>query len=104
MRRRASEGVRSGKESLMSERFAQYPSLCDKVVFITGGGSGIGASIVEHFCAQRAHVAFVDIDDAASSLLCERVARSGDPAPRFIHLDLRDVAALQDAIGRVGAE
>jgi len=27
--------------------FATYPSLKDRVVFITGGGSGIGASMVE---------------------------------------------------------
>ena len=46
----------------MSGRFAQYPSLADKGVFVTGGGSGIGASIVEHFCAQHARVAFADID------------------------------------------
>ena len=42
-------------------RTASYPSLEDRVAFVTGGGSGIGASIVEHLCAQRARVAFVDI-------------------------------------------
>ena len=26
----------------MNERFARYPSLAGKVVFVTGGGSGIG--------------------------------------------------------------
>ena len=31
-------------------------------MFITGGGSGIGASIVEHFCEQGSEVFFVDID------------------------------------------
>ena len=41
--------------------FARYPSLIDKVVFITGGGSGIGAAMVEAFAAQKANVAFVDI-------------------------------------------
>ena len=28
----------------------RYSDLKDKRIFITGGGSGIGASIVEHFC------------------------------------------------------
>ncbi len=47
--------------------FASYPSLKDKSVFVSGGGSGIGASIVEHFAAQGSKVGFVDIDEAAST-------------------------------------
>jgi NAD(P)-dependent dehydrogenase (short-subunit alcohol dehydrogenase family) len=88
----------------MSERFAQYPSLADKVVFVTGGGSGIGASVVEHFCAQKAQVVFVDIDDAASTALCEQIRAAGSRVPRFIPCDLRDIAALQAIIRRVGEE
>ena len=49
--------------------FASYPSLKDRSVFVSGGGSGIGASIVEHFAAQGAKVGFVDIDEAASKAL-----------------------------------
>ncbi len=88
----------------MSERFAQYPSLADKGVFVTGGGSGIGASIVEHFCAQRARVAFVDIAEDASLALCRRIGDAGFPAPRFIPCDLRDIATLQAIVKRVGEE
>ena len=39
----------------------KYYDLKNKRVFITGGGSGIGASIVEHFCEQGSEVYFVDI-------------------------------------------
>ncbi len=39
---------------------AIYPSLKDRAVFVTGGGAGIGASIVEHFCRQGARVALGD--------------------------------------------
>jgi len=88
----------------MGEQFANFPSLRDRVVFVTGGGSGIGASVVEHFCAQQSNVTFVDIDDKASGALCARLRESGGRAPRFVHCDLRDVAALQAIVTRVGAE
>ena len=86
------------------DTFARYASLAGKVAFVTGGGSGIGASVVEHFCAQQAQVAFVDIDDAASNALCARIRDAGSRVPRFLHCDLRDVAALQTIIGNVATE
>jgi NAD(P)-dependent dehydrogenase (short-subunit alcohol dehydrogenase family) len=78
---------------------ASYPSLEARVTFVTGGGSGIGASIVEHLCAQRARVAFVDIERAASEALVATIRDRGDPAPLFVPCDLRDIPALQAAIG-----
>ena len=86
--------------------FASYPSLRDRVVFVSGGGSGIGASIVEHFAAEGARVGFVDIDEAASQALGARIAAAGHPAPTFARCDVRDIAAYQAAIaemaGRLG--
>ena len=41
--------------------FATYPSLKDKVVLITGGATGIGASLVAHFARQGCRVAFLDV-------------------------------------------
>ena len=79
-------------------RFASYPSLDARVVFVTGGGSGIGASIVEHLAAQRARVAFVDIERAASAELVATIEARGHPAPLFLPCDLRDIAALRGAI------
>ena len=79
--------------------YAIYPSLKDRAVFVTGGGSGIGASIVEHFCAQGSKVAFVDIAREASEALVKAIAGKGLPAPLFIACDITDIAALQKAIG-----
>jgi NAD(P)-dependent dehydrogenase (short-subunit alcohol dehydrogenase family) len=41
---------------------ARYPSLQGRTVFITGGGSGIGADLVAAFAAQGARVGFIDLD------------------------------------------
>ena len=84
--------------------FASYPSLHGRVAFVTGGGSGIGASIVEHLCAQQARVAFVDIDRAASERLVETIKGRGQPAPPFLPCDLRDIAALRSAVTEIGAQ
>ena len=80
--------------------FARYPSLQGSVVFITGGGSGIGAAVVEAFAAQGASVAFVDILEAESKALVARLGDGGDP-PLFISCDLMDIAALRAAIEEV---
>jgi NAD(P)-dependent dehydrogenase (short-subunit alcohol dehydrogenase family) len=81
-------------------RFASYPSLRDRVVFISGGGSGIGASIVEHFVEQGSKVAFVDVDEAASTALVKRL---GDK-PLFLRCDVRDVKAYQAAIAQAASQ
>ena len=80
--------------------FASYPSLHGRVAFVTGGGSGIGASIVEHLCTQQARVAFVDIDRGASERLVETIKGRGQSAPLFLPCDLRDIAALRSAVPR----
>ena len=51
----------------------KYLDLKDKRVFISGGGSGIGASIVEHFCEQNSEVYFIDIDVKASNRLINNI-------------------------------
>jgi D-xylose 1-dehydrogenase len=78
--------------------FASYPSLKDRAVFISGGGSGIGASIVEHFAEQGAKVGFVDIDEGSSRALAAKIGAAGRTAPLFLKCDVRDLPAYQAAI------
>jgi len=84
--------------------FATYPSLAGRVVFVTGGATGIGADIVEAFAGQRARVAFVDLQEEAGQALAERIAARGEPKPLCIRADVTDISALQAAIARVRAE
>ena len=88
----------------MNDDDALYPTLKDKVVFVTGGGSGIGESIVEHFCAQGARVTFADIQEDASRATVERIRARGHDARRFIPCDLKQIDGLRSAIARVGKE
>ncbi len=73
---------------------AVYPSLKGKRVVITGGGSGIGAAMVEAFSRQGAKVAFVDILDAESAALEASLVREASP-PRYYPCDLRDLDAVK---------
>jgi NAD(P)-dependent dehydrogenase (short-subunit alcohol dehydrogenase family) len=81
-----------------SGNFARYPSLAGRVVLVTGGASGIGASVVEHFRAQDSRVAFLDFDRDGGE------AVAGRTGARFLFCDLRDVAALREAVAKVAAE
>lgn len=79
-------------------RLARYPSLEGRAVFVTGGGSGIGAAIVEAFVDQKSRVAFVDIAEAPSRKLCADLEAQYGRAPLYIPSDIKDIAALRAAI------
>lgn len=78
--------------------YARYPSLQNKVVLITGGASGIGASMVEHFAAQGSRVAFLDRDEASAVKLLENLSSDRLHTPLFLPCDLTDIQALRTAI------
>ena len=84
----------------MSPKFASYPSLEGKVVFVSGGASGIGADIVRAFAAQKAKVGFVDINEENAQQLIAEIG--GDIA--FAKCDLRDIEALKEAFGKLADE
>ncbi|MGJ4914562.1 SDR family NAD(P)-dependent oxidoreductase [Bradyrhizobium oligotrophicum] len=73
-----------------------YPSLKDRAVLVTGGGSGIGEAIVRNFVGQGARVGFIDIDlEASQQVLASLPAEA---KVHFAHADLRDIAALRAAV------
>lgn len=76
----------------------RYPDLAGRTVFVSGGGSGIGAAFVHHFAAQAARVAFVDVADGPAQALAGRFAAD---QVRFWRCDVRDIAALQRTLDDV---
>jgi NAD(P)-dependent dehydrogenase (short-subunit alcohol dehydrogenase family) len=78
---------------------AIYPSLKDRTVLVTGGGSGIGEAIVRQFVDQGAWVGFIDIDAAASNQLLSSLPAQA--RVHFAHADLRDIGALRRAVAAI---
>lgn len=74
---------------------AVYPSLAGKRVLVTGGGSGIGAGIVEGFARQGADITFFDIAEADSRALVQKL---GDAKVRFEAVDLTRIDTLKATI------
>ena len=80
---------------------ATFQDLKAASVFITGGGSGIGAALTEGFLQQGAKVAFVQRSDA--SKFCDEMFLTYGQRPLFIACDITDTAALQAAIAQASA-
>ena len=83
--------------------FAIYPSLKGRVVFITGGATGIGADIVRAFARNGAQVGCVDRQREAGSALAAEIAATGAPQPMFLPCDVVDIPALRESIAQVRA-
>ncbi|MGB3724900.1 MAG: SDR family NAD(P)-dependent oxidoreductase [Glaciecola sp.] len=75
----------------------QYHSLHAKVVFITGGASGIGSAMVRAFVAQGAIVAFVDIDEVNAQALLNELSENAQQL-WYRNVDVTEPDSLQDAI------
>ncbi|TKB43825.1 SDR family NAD(P)-dependent oxidoreductase [Thalassotalea mangrovi] len=77
----------------------RYPSLSGKNVLITGGGTGIGACLVEAFAEQGARVCFIDILAEPSTKLVDRLNQEfPDARVKFYQADLLDISKLRQVI------
>jgi NAD(P)-dependent dehydrogenase (short-subunit alcohol dehydrogenase family) len=83
--------------------YAIYPSLLDKNVVVTGGGSGIGAAIVEAFAQQGARVTFLDVARDESAALAKSLSGSRH-APVFHWCDLTDIGALNKTFAEIAQQ
>ena len=72
---------------------AQYSDLLNASIYITGGGSGIGAALTEGFLAQKARVAFIGRSDASD--FCSEMERKYGNRPLFIQGDITDTTTLK---------
>jgi D-xylose 1-dehydrogenase len=82
----------------------RYASLQDRSVLITGGSTGIGATLVRQFAAQGAKVAFIDIDVDGALTLQRRVRDELGQRVHFMRGDVTDMGELRQAIEAARAE
>ncbi|WP_299503161.1 SDR family oxidoreductase [uncultured Roseobacter sp.] len=87
---------------------ASFHDLDGASIYITGGGSGIGADLTDGFLGQGANVAFIGRSDA-SAFVAEMTEKHGR-APLFFQGDITDtdglrktIAAAEEAHGPIDA-
>jgi NAD(P)-dependent dehydrogenase (short-subunit alcohol dehydrogenase family) len=83
---------------------ATYPSLRGRLVFISGGSSGIGAELVRAFAQQGAKVAFCGTKPEGGRALGDELAAAGLARPWYAACDVRDVRAYQSLLAMLQAE
>jgi D-xylose 1-dehydrogenase len=88
----------------MTRAYTRYASLAHKLVFVSGGSSGIGAELVRAFAEQGARVAFCGTKPEGGQALIDEVLAAGHFRPWYAAVDVRDTAAYQAALARLIAE
>jgi len=97
----APAGERGATDTAAQASQAVYPSLKGRRVVVTGGGSGIGAGLVEAFARQGADIHFLDILESESTALATSL-RAGGHTVHFHKTDLTDLTAMETALRAIG--
>jgi len=80
--------------------------IAGKVIVVTGGGSGHGATMAEALAREGAVVAVADLDGESARMVCERIASSGGRCAAYqIDITHPEVVEtmMQDVAHRFGA-
>jgi NAD(P)-dependent dehydrogenase (short-subunit alcohol dehydrogenase family) len=88
----------------LAKATAQIGELRDRAILITGGGSGIGAALVEGFAQQGAKVAFIDIAEGPSRTLAAKLSETSAHPVSYYHADLRDVGAIKSTVAAIESD
>ena len=85
-------------EGISDRDYVKYPDLATASVFITGGGSGIGAFFVDAFARQGAQVGFISLNATGGQRLCDAIERRSGRRPFYRATDVRDIGALRNVL------
>ena len=86
---------------MVCNSMSSFPDLKDRTVFITGGGSGIGAAFTRAFALQGAQVGFISLRQETAERLCDEVEQHARRRPFYLRCDIRDIEALRQAMTKV---
>ena len=76
----------------------EYFDLRGKRALVSGGSSGIGASIVEHLCEQGVEVYFFDINKNEAKKTINKIKKKKFKTPSFVECNIKNIKKYKSSI------